>query len=209
MPIKNIVFDMGNILISFDTVKILKSKGLESEDDISLFHDKIFRSDVWQDYDRGTVDKSAFLPIIKNLPPRLSALADEMILQKIFALDNMPPIEAMCELVQKVYDKGYKIYLLSNAGQDFYVYSKGIPALDYFTGTFVSSDYHLLKPEKEIYEKFLEKFSLNAAECLFIDDMQRNIDGAAQCGIDGICFNASKENIDILYDKLSEKGVLL
>lgn len=209
MSIKNLVFDMGNVLISFDTVNILRKKGVTDEADIKLFCEKIFMSEEWQAYDRGVVDKSAFVPLIKKLPEKLSVLADEMILKNIFVVDNSPPIKAMEELIKKAKNNGYKIYLLSNAGQDFYIYSKGIPALKYFDGLFVSSDYKLLKPEKEIYEAFLEKFDLIASECLFVDDLQINIDGAAKCGIDGICFNASKEDISVLYRKYADKGVLI
>lgn len=200
---------MGNVLISFDIQRILREKGVTAPEDAALFHQMIFASEVWQAYDRGTVDKSAFIPLIHSLPPSLSALADDMIIRHIFAQDNMPPIPGMEELVKRAKEKGYGVYLLSNAGQDFYVYSQGIPALRHFDGLFVSSDYHLLKPEKEIYEAFFNRFSLLPEECLFVDDMPQNIEGAAACGMDGICFNAARQEISELYRRLEEKGVCL
>ena len=139
----------------------------------------------------------------------LAAIAREMVFDHIFCAKYMPPFPDSEELVKKAKQAGYPIYLLSNAGQDFHEYSKGIPALSYFDGFYVSSDHKLLKPEREIYLSFLDMFSLNAEDCLFIDDMQVNIDGAKNVGMDGICFNASRQPIKDLYDALAEKGIAL
>lgn len=199
---------MGNVLITFDTHGILARQGLD-ENEIALFTDTVFRSPEWKGYDRGVVEKSAFERPISLLPPRLAAIAREMIFDHIFCAEYMPPFPDSEELVKKAKQAGYPIYLLSNAGQDFHEYSKGIPALSYFDGCYVSSDHKLLKPEREIYLSFLDAFSLNAEDCLFIDDMQVNIDGARSVGMDGICFNASRQPIKELYDALAEKGVAL
>ena len=199
---------MGNVLITFDTHGILAERGLD-ENEIGIFTDTVFRSPEWKAYDRGTVEKSAFERPISLLPPRLAALAREMIFDHIFCAAYMPPFPDSEELVKKAKQAGYPIYLLSNAGQDFHEYCKGIPALSYFDGCYVSSDYKLLKPEREIYLSFLDVFGLNAADCLFIDDMQVNIDGAKNVGMDGICFNASRQPIGELYEALAEKGVAL
>lgn len=207
--IRNLVFDMGNVLLLFDADVILRRAGIDDADDRRLFERVIMASDVWQDYDRGTVEKTAFRPLIDSLPPHLADIAEEMLLRHIFAATYMPPIEPMETLAAAAHERGYDLYLLSNAGQDFHIYRKGIPALRFFRGTFVSSDYHLMKPERAIYEKFFSVFSLRPEDCLFIDDLQTNIDGAARCGMDGICFNASKEKTDVLYEKLAAKGVVL
>lgn len=204
-----LVLDMGNVLISYDTEAILRRQGVTDKADMALFQQIIFDSDVWQNLDRGTAEKTEFIPLIQKLPPHLANLAEDMLLKHIFAESYMPPIPQTEELVRRAYEKGIPIYLLSNAGQDFYQYSKGIPALRYFTGTFISSDYHLLKPEREIYETFFRTFSLAPSDCVFVDDMQRNIDGAKACGMDGICFNAAREDIAVLYRKLAEKGIIL
>ena len=48
---------------------------------------------------------------------------------------------------------------------------------------FVSAFYRLLKPSHEIYERFLSEYGLKAEECVFLDDLQENVDGAIACGI--------------------------
>ena len=45
-----------------------------------------------------------------------------------------------------------------------------------------------MKPQKEMYEHFYERFGLDPQECFFIDDLQDNIDGAKATGMDGYCF---------------------
>ncbi|MBQ6020556.1 MAG: HAD family phosphatase [Clostridia bacterium] len=208
MKKKTLVFDMGNVLITFDTHRILADRGL-NEEEIGIFEDIVFRSPEWRAYDRGTCDKSAFLRPIGLLPPKLAALAKEMILEHVFVSAYMPPLPATEELVRRAKLAGYPLYVLSNAGQDYYEYRSGIPALSYFDGVYISSDWKLLKPEREIYLSFLAQFSLNAEDCLFIDDVQANIDGAKAVGMDGICFNASREPIERLYGALAEKGVVI
>lgn len=71
----------------------------------------------------------------------------------------------------------------------------------------ISADYKLLKPEKEIYLALYEKFSLNPEECFFIDDVQKNIDGARETGMDGHCYYHG--DIEILKAALKEKGIKL
>ncbi|MBO5410715.1 MAG: HAD-IA family hydrolase, partial [Clostridia bacterium] len=93
----------------------------------------------------------------------------------------------------------------SNASSDFHERRSGIPALAFFDGVLISADYKLLKPEKEIYEALYEKFSLNPEECFFIDDVQKNIDGAKATGMDGHCYYHG--DVEILKADLRSKGV--
>ena len=74
-----------------------------------------------------------------------------------------------------------------------------------FDGVVVSADYKLLKPEKEIYLTLYEKFSLRPEECYFIDDVQKNIDGAAATGMDGHCYYHG--DVEILRAAMREKGI--
>ena len=62
----------------------------------------------------------------------------------------------------------------------------------------MSAYYHLLKPSLEIYERFLQEFSLNPQECLFFDDLQENVDGAIACGIHGHRFCGKDDAVDTL-----------
>lgn len=197
---------MGNVLLCYDANAIL-GKYMDKQEDIDIFRKELMSSFEWQEYDRGTVEKDAFLPVIEKMPVHLQALAKRLVLEQCFAEKEMPPFPESEELVRKLRENGYGLYLLSNAGQDFYHYSKFKPALRYFDFCFISSDYKLLKPEPEIYEKFFAVTGLNRSECVFIDDVQANVDSSIAAGMDAICFTPSREDIEVLYAALRERGV--
>ncbi len=204
--IENIVFDMGNVLLCYDAEKIL-GKYLDNKEDIAIIKKELMGSFEWLEYDRGTVEKSSFIPVIEKLPPHLQALARQLVLEQCFAEKEMPPFSDTEDLVRRLRANGYGIYLLSNAGQDFYHYSKGIPALKYFDFCFVSSDYKLLKPERAIYEKFFSVTGLDRSTCVFIDDVPANVQGSIEAGMDAICFMAGKQKTEELENALRERGV--
>ena len=73
-------------------------------------------------------------------------------------------------------------------------------------GTLISADVKLVKPQPEIYRLLLEKFSLTAQECFFIDDSPANIEGALMCGIPGAVFHG---DVALLRKDLRAAGVTI
>ena len=201
--IKNIVFDMGGVLIDYNPEKTLYSLFDKETADILLR--EIFRNPIWNDKDRGIIFPEDIMERKKNLIPAEHLEKTAELVDNFFPY--MPPFEKMYDLVKTLKKNGYRIYLLSNASSDFHERRKGIPALEFFDGVIVSADYKQLKPEKEIYLTLFEKFSLNPEECYFIDDVQKNIDGAMAVGMDGHCYYHG--DIDILKKAMAEKGIIL
>ncbi len=205
--IKNVVFDMGNVLILFHTEQILSSL-LDDKNDIELIIKHFYASNGYREVDRGTLTYPELLDSLKGvLPEHLIAFLNEIYVENNFVEHHMPPFPEMYELVKELKENGYKVYLLSNAGKDFYYYSKFIPAISLMDGKIVSSDYKLLKPEREIYEKLFSTYSLDPSECIFIDDVKENIEGSIDAGMDGIVFSPSVEDVSVLKAKLREKGI--
>lgn len=199
--IKNIVFDMGGVLIDYNPEKTLY--GLFDKETADVLLREIFRNKIWADKDRGIIMPDEIMALKKNsIPEAVYEKTSEMV-ENFYPY--MPPFENMYGFVKELKDNGYGIYLLSNASSDFHERRKGIPALSLFDGVLISADHKLLKPEREIYEALYEKFSLNPDECFFIDDVQANIDGAKAAGMDGHCY--SHGDIEILRNALREKGV--
>ncbi len=199
--IKNIVFDMGGVLIDYNPEKALYALFDKETADILLR--EVFRNKIWADKDRGIIMPDEIMALKRNSIP-------EAVYEKTYEMvENfypyMPPFENMYGFVKELKDNGYGIYLLSNASSDFHERRKDIPALSLFDGVLISADHKLLKPEREIYEALYEKFSLNPDECFFIDDVQANIDGAKAAGMDGHCYFHG--DIEILRNALREKGV--
>lgn len=200
--IKHVIFDMGGVLVDFNPTRSLK-KIFSRKEDIDLLLKEIFEGPDWAKLDRGTLRvEQAVDRACERLPARLHASVRHLL--ENWA-DEMLPIDEMLPLVQEIKNHGYGIYLLSNAPLNFHTYRDKIPAFAYFDGFIVSANYLTVKPEPEIYNILFNTFSLNPAECFFIDDIPVNIEGAAAVGMKGHCFNHGK--VAVLRKALEEAGI--
>lgn len=200
--IKNIIFDMGGVLIDYNPEKVLY--GMFDRETAEILLREIFRNSLWSEKDRGVIFPDEIMKITKDRIPaevfdKVSGMVDNF-------YPYMPPFEKMYDIVKMLKEKGFGIYLLSNASPDFHERRSGIPALSLFDGVIISADHKLLKPEKEIYEKLYETFSLKPEECFFIDDVPANIEGAAATGMQGHCYYHGDP--DILIRDLKERKII-
>jgi putative hydrolase of the HAD superfamily len=200
--IKNIVFDMGGVILDFNLKKTVEAEFSPEYHDVIYEH--VFgENSVWKTLDEGIYTFDQVIPgILEKIP--------EEIHEKITAMvtdfyDYMPPFKETYELIKELKNKGYPIYLLSNATPRFFDRYLDVPAFEFFDGFFISSCYKLLKPNKEIYEAFCNKFSLKPEECFFIDDLEANIEGAKNYGMKGFVFKAP--DTKSLRVALRESGV--
>ena len=199
--IRNILFDMGNVLIYFDRNLFMDRLGV-AEEDKKLLMREVFLSVEWVRMDRGSmVEADAVASCCKRLPERLHEAAE-----KLIAMWDRPilPIPGMYELIRELKEKGYGIYLLSNASLRQHEYWPRIEASRFFDGTLISADEGVIKPQPEIYRLILERFGLRAEECFFIDDVSANIEGAFYCGIPGAVFY---NDVEYLRKNLRDAGV--
>ena len=184
--IRNIVFDMGQVMIRWQPEYYL-GQGNFSEEDKTKLLKEVFRSVEWVQLDRGSITLEAAAAAMRSrIPEHLhSAVWD-------YAIDwyrwPMVPMPGMADLVRELKEKGYGIYLLSNCSIPLRQHVHRIPGIEVFDGVFVSSEHRLLKPQHEIFEKFFETFRLEPSECFFIDDAVTNIEGALECGMTGFVF---------------------
>lgn len=200
--IRNIIFDMGHVLIYFSPETFIKRLGV-SEEDSRLLYREVFRDKEWVQLDRGTLsEEEATEAVCKRLPEHLHEAAKELICG--WWKRPLLPVEGMADLVGELKGMGYGIYLLSNANRQLPRYFSRIPGSEYFDGRLVSADWLLLKPEREIYEKLYEVYGLKPEECFFIDDQPVNIEGAWRTGMDGAVFDG---DLARLRQKLRAVGV--
>lgn len=183
--IKNIILDMGNVLFDFNP-EVALNLFCSSEEEKDIIRKEFFLGPEWALGDKGVIkDKDRYEYVKKRVPKKhWDALRQ--------CSDNwsvcMNPLKGAKEFCDSLKEKGYKLFVLSNASDLFYSYFPRLAPLDYFDGIIVSSDYLLLKPDIRIYELILEKFKLYPKECLFIDDRSENIQGAQKAGINGVVF---------------------
>ena len=199
--IRNILFDMGNVLIRFDRDFFITRLGV-AEEDKQLLMREVFLSIEWVQMDRGSIaEAQAEEQICKRLPPHLHDAA-----RKLISMWDRPilPIEGMYELVEQLKQAGYGIYLLSNASLRQHEYWPRIPAHVFFDGTIISADEGVMKPGAEYFLRALNRFGLKAEECFFVDDVPANVEGAAFCGIAGAVFHGDAA---LLRQQMQQAGI--
>ncbi len=179
--IRNIVFDMGKVIIQFDPDRFLDRAGVFDHADRMLLKKEIYESPLWIEMDRGVLTEEGMIRIVKPvLPKHLQQYTEELIAGWC---DPIEPVPGMEELVHELKEKGYGIYLLSNASVMQKMYWKQVGCSPCFDGTVVSAFEGVMKPDRRIYEILLERYGLAAEECLFIDDRKGNLRTAEEMGI--------------------------
>mgnify|MGYP002626985787 CR=1 FL=1 len=201
--IKNILFDMGNVLIRWEPQTFIKLHDL-SEEEGDLLMKELFRSVEWVQLDRGTLDDDSMLrKVLPRLPEHLHEAAQDMV--RHWDQPRILLMEGMEELVHELSDKGYGLYLLSNASLRHPEYWAKVPASKYFGDRLlVSAFIKHIKPEKEFFETAVSRFGLVPSECVFIDDSPLNVEAAINSGINGIVFH---QDAQLLRKKLEEYGI--
>lgn len=201
--IRNIVFDMGQVLIRWEPEQLMANLNL-SREDAALLKRNLFGSVQWVQLDRGILsEEAAAEAVCATLPPRLWDAVRELTFN--WWKRPLVPMPGMEALIRELKSKGYGIYLLSNASIRLREYFGRIPGSDCFDGLLVSAEEKLLKPQHEIFETLCSRFSLRPEECFFIDDSALNIEGAICAGLTGTIFRGDTE---ALRKEMKEMGLL-
>ncbi len=201
MQIKNIVFDMGNVLINYNVDEYIQEFTTDKTA-IAVMKRELFKSIEWLERDNGDITvNEAIESVSKRVPDEYKSLVIDLLHNWHHEIYGNEMVE---QLVARLSQNGYDIYLLSNTSDSFHDFKKNIPALAYFKKCFLSCDCHMLKPEKEIYLKFFEEYNLKPEECFFIDDMTANIYSAGKLGMKGHIFDG---DITALERSLQNVGV--
>lgn len=200
MAVKNIVFDMGNVLLAYNPQEYVK-KVLHNPNAEKAVLQELFFGPEWVQLDAGTITEEQ---AVRQVKLRIPQYADEVQTAMDFWHSDLNPVEGMPEIIDELKEKNYRIFLLSNTSLRFFSFYKKVKMFEKFDGFIVSAKEKLMKPNQAIYQCLCNRYSLIPKECLFIDDLQKNVDGAIQAGFAGHCFTDSGE----LKTFLKEKGVL-
>lgn len=178
--IKNVVFDMGNVLMLFDG-PYFSAQFTDNEADAATLQRALFGSPAWNLLDSGTISYDTMLRMARaHLDERLWPNLDAC-----FAgwAAYSTPIEETNALAAELKREGYGIYLLSNAGTRIHDQLNHMPAWSLMDGAVVSGEERLMKPDPAIYQLLCERYGLLAEECLFVDDNADNCEGARVAGM--------------------------
>jgi putative hydrolase of the HAD superfamily len=186
--IKNIVFDLGNVLISFKPAEYFEKNNYPEGIKATILSD-IFGSREWLMLDNGEISTRQ---AIESISSRSSLKKEEI--AHIFNLrtDLMFPLDPNVRILPELKKRGFKLYYLSNFPMDIFEEVKsGYYFFTHFDGGLISAEAKYSKPDKRIYEILTERYSLAPEECLFIDDLEINVISAQACGMKGLFTNGS------------------
>lgn len=202
--IRNIVFDMGRVLLHFSADDVIAPYFPEPEAH-ALVKETIYGSGDWVRLDDASMTEDEVMARWKDkLPAEWHSRLEEL-----FARwpETMTPVAGMEDLVRELKANGYGCYVLSNASVRFSTYYQTKSVFSHMDGLFVSAFYGMMKPDPAIYRRMTEEFSLDPEECFFIDDVAANIEGAAKIGMRGVQF--TPYDVSELRANLRRVGVRL
>ena len=200
--IRNIVFDMGKVLIDFNPDSFMDHAGITDPADRKIVRQELFSSIEWAQMDMGIATEDSIESAVLSRVPEHLRERTRHLLHKWYIPRRMIP--GMEDMVRRLKEAGYGIYLLSNASVNQPVYWNQLPVSRYFDGVMISAFVKTVKPCPDIYRLFTGKFGLKEEECLFVDDAPINVAGAVACGWQGIVFYG---DADQLETKMKDMGI--
>lgn len=193
MSIKNIVFDIGNVLVDFRWYDYMLDLGF-TEEEASFLGENMVLNPLWGEFDRGARTDRSVIDEFKQRMPEYAALIEE------FHRDPTDIVafrEGADKWVKSYRERGFRIYLLSNYPERlFSLNSKHFKFTQHIDGALISYQIKHIKPEPEIFSALFERFSLVPEECIFIDDSEKNIEGAKKAGMHGVVYTSREQAIE-------------
>lgn len=187
--IRNIIFDLGNVLVNVEYERFQK-KIFESGVDEKRYMD-FFQGGNYRllGYESGEISSDEF---VSKCITGLDLKLDPNEFSEAFN-DMFSEIEPMSSLLKELATGGnYNLFLLSNTSPLHFEFIKqNYDFLDLLHKFGLSYEMKALKPEGAIYQKAIEHLGINPEESLFIDDLQENCDAAEKFGIKTICYDKS------------------
>lgn len=171
---KNIVFDLGGVVFARDPRKF--------EPEFIKFFSYILLPQMpkfWEDYDRGVVSYDEVIASLAEYNSCDKELAEANLRRSILTQEVIPSTRRLIEDLDKA---NLKLYVLSNMSLEFIEFLRKQPVYEHFDGEVISCEEHVIKPEAEIYERIEQRYMINPAETLFIDDRKSNVEAALERG---------------------------
>ena len=190
--IKNVVFDFGQVMVHFRP-RWMVERCVSDKSDVQLLTEVVFDRVYWDRLDAGTITDAEVLDGCRGrLPQRLWKTAEEIYSHW---MENIPEIDGMSALVQQLKKNGVPVFLLSNISKGFAERAGEFPVLRGFDKMVFSGVCGMVKPDLAIFQHLCETCEIAPEETMFVDDSQKNIDGANAYGIHGYLFDGNVEKL--------------
>ena len=184
--IRNVVFDIGRVLLGFEAMDYLRA--LFDEEKAVRIAEAVFGTGYWHELDRAVLSEEEILGLFYSAAPDLRAEIKEAFdrIGECITRRDWP-----AAMIDSLKEKGYRVYYLSNMSEHAKASNPGafdfVPHMD---GGIWSCDVKAIKPGEDIYKILFEKYGLVPEECLFIDDHPENVAVGKKLGMKGIVFRS-------------------
>lgn len=182
--IKNVVFDFGGVLIDWNP-RYMYRNVFSEEEEMEHFLKNIC-TDQWNaQQDKGRLLAEATLLLQMEFPDKSDLI--QLYYDKWEEMLN-GSIQENVEVLEELHGN-YPLYGLTNwSAETFPIALERFGFLRYFNEIVVSGEEKMIKPDKEIFDLMLNRYSLKAEECIFIDDNEKNIKTATEMGFKVVHF---------------------
>lgn len=178
-PIEAVVFDIGRVLIQWD-LRCLLRKLVDDEEEVQWIFDNVVSEEWHFEHDRGR-------PLAEMVPERIAQFPDYEFAIRAYATrfnETVPgPVPGSAELVEALAARNVPLYAITNFGHEFWqAFRPEWPVLELFGDVVVSGTEKIAKPDPAIFRLAERRFRHPPGAMLFIDDSERNIEAARECG---------------------------
>jgi putative hydrolase of the HAD superfamily len=185
MTVKQIIFDLGGVLIEWGPQKIVESFSSDKTLQEKVLKEILQHPD-WLELDRGSFTESE---AVQKISARSELTASTI--RDVFTTvrRSFIAIDETVALLKQLVEQGIPCYALSNMSSENYTFLlKTHNFLEYFSGIVISGQEKLIKPDLALYQLMCERYALQPAETLFIDDMLANCQAAETLGMEVLHF---------------------
>ncbi|MFV0290366.1 MAG: HAD family hydrolase [Mangrovibacterium sp.] len=190
MPVKNIIFDLGGVLLQIDPTKTLdafKKLGMiEADTEIET----LLQNQVFRNLEQGRMENDEFR---NNINQMLPEKVDEQLIDDAWNAMLLNFIDERVQLVRQL-RQDYKVFLFSNTNQihkqffqDLFFKNYHFALSELFDNDFYSHEVGLRKPNEKAFEKVIMMADINPHETLFVDDLIENCRAAERLGMKSLC----------------------
>lgn len=193
----NIILDMGNVLLEWDKDKILQGVS-DTKKDYLILDKTIFQSGLWERLDLGILTREELvLEVVSIIGNTYQKKVEEVIWNWPSYIDIYREVFPVLSELKK---KGHRIFVLSNTSKVFYdlLDEQLSPLKEVLDGFVLSCDIKAIKPDLAMFKEILDKYQLDPANCVFLDDIEDNTIAAKKLGIRAYQIKKRSDVVDIL-----------
>lgn len=201
--VKTVLFDIGNVLLSFDHKRAAKQLAKVTELSPERIWEEFYASGMELAYELGSISTADMIAAIRKIAIRKD-FSDHDLLKA--AGDIFVPKKDVIELVGPLKNNGYRLGLLSNTCEAHWMFfSKAYPVFARFDARTLSFEVKAMKPEAKIFEDAVAKACCRPEDCFYTDDIPEYVDAAKKLGLRAHVFT----NAETLRKDMQNEGIHL